>query len=115
VIAVGNGLYYGFWHGALLNWLGWMLAAAARYALARRAARDLDLDTWLSRAPQWLRRFPAHHPAFLVLGRWIPYGSQLVCTVAGAYRVPLRRFGWSSALGIAPSPVFFFAVASWIG
>ncbi len=27
VIAVGNGLCYGFWQGALLNWLGWMLAA----------------------------------------------------------------------------------------
>lgn len=112
VIAFGNGALYGLWKGAMLSWLGWMLAALTNYALVRRAAADVNLTPALARLPRWLRRFPVHHPIFLIAGRWVPYGPQLISTTAGAFRVPLWRFCWCTGVGVVPSAVFFAALAS---
>lgn len=115
VVAFANGLMYGFWGGAALSWLGWMLAALVHYAAARRAAADMDIDALLQRAPRWLQRFPAEHPVFLIAGRWIPYGPQLVCTIAGAYGVRLLRFAACTAVSIVPVALFFAALATRLG
>ncbi|GIW40342.1 MAG: hypothetical protein KatS3mg076_0919 [Candidatus Binatia bacterium] len=112
VIAFANGIVYGFWRGALLSWLGWMAAAFLHYGLVRWLASDLDVRGWLERAPAWLRRFPAHHPVFLIAGRWVPYGPQLVCTVAGAYGVPFVRFAWCTGVSIVPVAFFFATLAT---
>ena len=112
VIAFGNGVLYGLWLGTLLSWLGWMLAAMMHYALVRHAAADLDLEPVFARLPRWLRRFPVHHPMFLIAGRWIPYGPQLVSTAAGAFRVPFWRFVWCAAVSILPVAFFFAALAN---
>jgi uncharacterized membrane protein YdjX (TVP38/TMEM64 family) len=112
VVAFGISAIYGFWTGALLSWAGWMVAAVSHYALVRRAAVELDLDSVLTRLPRWLRRFPVHHPAFLIFGRWVPYGPQMVCTVAGAFRVPFWRFAWCAAVSIVPVALFFAALAT---
>ncbi|OFV87173.1 MAG: hypothetical protein A3J75_00585 [Acidobacteria bacterium RBG_16_68_9] len=112
VIAFGNGVLYGVWKGTLLSWLGWMLAAGTNYALVRRAAADVNLDPAFARLPRWLRRFPVPHPIFLIAGRWIPYGPQLISTAAGAFRVPFWRFCWCTGVSIAPVALFFAALAS---
>ena len=112
VIAFGNGALYGVWKGALLSWLGWMLAAVTNYGLVRRAAADVNLEPAFARLPRWLRRFPVHHPIFLIAGRWIPYGPQLISTAAGAFRVPLWRFSWCTGVSIVPVALFFAALAS---
>ena len=111
VLAFGNAAVFGFWPGALLSWTGWMLAALVHYALVRRAALDLDLERHRARLPRWLRRLPVDHPLFLILCRYVPYGPQLVSTLAGAFRVPVRRFAWCQAVAIVPVALYFAALA----
>lgn len=112
VLAFGNAAVFGFWSGAALSWAGWMTAALLHYALARRVARDLDLERHRSRLPRWLRRFPVDHPAFLILGRYVPYGPQLVATAAGALAVPVLRFACCQAAAIVPVALFFAGLAT---
>ena len=103
-------LLFGFWAGALLIWLGWWTAAGAQFYLARRTAVELDFEGLRARLPGWLRELPAGHPAFLVLVRWIPGGSHVVNTAAGAYGVPLRRHLSFAALSIVPRALFFAGI-----
>jgi len=98
---------YGPWTGAALCWLGWLLAAFLEYALVQRAARDLVGPEDLERLPRWLSRLPAHHPAFLIVARWLPFGGHLVNATAGARGVPLGRFAWTSALALVPVSLLF--------
>jgi len=100
---------HGFWAGAALVWLGWMLGGFVQYGLARRIARDFELDR--ARLPGWLQRFPVEHPVFLIVGRWLPGGFHLVNTAAGALKVPLWRHAWSAALGIVPPALLVSALA----
>jgi uncharacterized membrane protein YdjX (TVP38/TMEM64 family) len=113
VIAFATSLIYGFWLGAFFGWLGWMAGAFIQYAAVRRAARGLDAAALRARLPAWLRRLPADHPAFLICGRWLPLGPHVVNTVAGAFRIPLARFAWSAAVGIAPVAAAIAALATW--
>lgn len=112
MVAFGNGAVFGVWAGTLLSWLGWMTSALLHYALVRRAAIEIDLDRRLARLPRWLRRFPVDHPVFLIGARYVPYGPQLVSTVAGAFRVPWTRFAWCQAIAILPVALFFAALAN---
>ena len=107
-------LLYGFWAGALLIWLGWLATAGAQFYLARRTALELDFETQRARLPHWLRELPAGHPAFLVLVRWIPGGSHVVNTAAGAYGVSLRRHLSYAAISIVPRALFFAGVVQGI-
>lgn len=103
IVGMANGALYGFWFGALLSWLGWYLASFGQYAIGRRARCDFDLDTWLARAPAWIRRLPVEHPLFLILSRFVPYaGGHLATLVPGAMRVPLRRYAWCTAVALVP-------------
>jgi uncharacterized membrane protein YdjX (TVP38/TMEM64 family) len=112
VVAFATSLVYGFWLGALFGWLAWMAGALIQYAAVRRAARRLDVEALRARLPAWLREFPVDHPAFLICGRWFPLGPHIVNTAAGALRVPLGRFTWSAAVGIAPVSVLIAWLAS---
>jgi uncharacterized membrane protein YdjX (TVP38/TMEM64 family) len=114
VLALANSVLHGFWLGALLNWTGWMLAALLQYTLFRHLARDLDVERSFAMLPGWLTRFPVEHPAFLILGRVVPLpaGPQIVGCAAGALRVPLWRYLWCAAIGIAPGAMFISGVAN---
>ena len=101
---------YGFWLGTLLSWLAWMLGAFLQYGVARRLAVDWNLE--LEKLPAWLKRFPACHPGFLVLGRFLPGGFHIVNSAAGAFRVPLWRHAWCAAVGIAPFALIISALAN---
>jgi len=89
VVAVPIGATYGFRLGAPLIWTGWMLAALLQYGLSRRTADDIDLGPLLERTPEWMRRFPAGHPLFLIVARQLPIGPHIVNISAGALHVPL--------------------------
>jgi uncharacterized membrane protein YdjX (TVP38/TMEM64 family) len=109
VLALGYGAIYGFALGWPFAWAGWMLGAALEYAVFRRIASDVGVD---ARLPAWLRRFPAQHPLFLILGRLVPFGNHAVNALAGTRRVPLWRFAWASALGLLPSAALSAAIGS---
>jgi uncharacterized membrane protein YdjX (TVP38/TMEM64 family) len=112
LVAVAHGAIYGFALGSLFTWAGWMLAALIEYAIYRRIARDLGPVEGLERLPRWLRRLPAHHPAFLAVTRFLPCGNHLVNTLAGLARVPLWRFCWPTALALVPIALAFTAIAA---
>jgi len=112
IAAIPIVLFFGFWAGAALIWLGWFATAALQFLLLRRAAIDLDFTSARARLPRRLRNLPAGHPAFLVLVRWIPGGSHLVNGAAAAYGVSLQRHLAFAALSILPRAVFFATVVS---
>ena len=93
---------YGFLPGSALVWLAWMLAAWIEYGLIRRMVRDAGPGNDRRRLPRWLQKLPANHPAFLICARWFPLGPHLVNGTAAASGVPLVRFSWTAAVGIAP-------------
>ncbi|MBM4267258.1 MAG: VTT domain-containing protein [Deltaproteobacteria bacterium] len=113
LLAFANAILHGFWWGMALAWTGWMLAALLQYTLARRMARDVDLEASMRLMPAWVRRFPVSHPAFLILGRLVPGpGPQLVNLAAGALGVPLWRYTWCAAVSILPGAALISGIAT---
>ncbi len=112
ILALGTSALYGFWGGALLAWCAWFLAAFLQYFVVQRTARDFDFDRVRRRLPRWLRELPVSHPAFLILGRWFPYGAHIVNSAAGAYGVALTRHAWCAGVSIVPPALLISAVAN---
>ncbi|MEW6268259.1 MAG: VTT domain-containing protein [Thermodesulfobacteriota bacterium] len=114
MLALANGALYGFWLGALLNWVGWMIASVLHYAMFRQLARDFDLEHALATLPAWLTRFPVAHPAFQILGRLVPLPAapQVVGCASGALGVPPWRYLWCAAVGVAPGALLFSGLAN---
>jgi uncharacterized membrane protein YdjX (TVP38/TMEM64 family) len=110
--AMAFGAMYGFWIGSALSWTGWMCAAFLQYFVARRTARDFDFEHAKQRLPRFLRSFPAHHPAFLICARWVPWGPHLVNTAAGVYEVSPVRHGWCAAISLIPYSLFMTAIGA---
>jgi len=103
LIALANGALYGPLFGSMLSWGGWYLAAWVRFWVGRRAGLELPIDTWWARLPEWLQRLPVGHPVFLILSRYIPYvGGEISTLVPGVRGVGAWRFGWCTAVAIAP-------------
>ena len=112
IVAFLNIALYGFWVGAALSWLGWMLAAFLEYGLVRRFALDVAPEGARERLPRWLQALPTRHPAYLICARWLPFGSHLVNSTAGLHGVPMARFSWTTAVSLVPASLVFSAVAS---
>lgn len=113
VVALANGALYGFVLAAVLNWLGWYVAAFVQFSIGRRAARDFDLDVHRARLPVFLRRLPVGHPAYLLLARLLPWaGGHVTTWIPGAAGVPVCRFAWCTALAIVPASVGFALLGS---
>ena len=110
--SIANGAVYGLALGAALTWVAWMGAALVQYRIARRVGEQAGLEERLGRLPAWLRRFPVGHPAFLIMGRWVPLGGPLTNVAAGAFAVPLGRFAWCAALGYAPEATLNAAIGA---
>lgn len=103
LIAMANGLVYGLALGSLLTWIGWYVGSIIQYGIGRTARSDLALKHRMARAPNWLRRLPVSHPAFIIFSRWlIPgLGGHIATLVPGAAGVAFRRFAWCTAIGTA--------------
>ncbi len=113
VVAMSNGAVYGFRLGAALSWLGWFAASFVQYAIGRRAGRDFDVEGWLARSPDRLKRFPVDHPLFLILARFVPYvGGHLATLVPGAVAVPLWRYAWCTAVALVPQSLVMAGVGA---
>ena len=110
--AVFNGAFYGLWAGALVSWIVWIVAASIQFAIARRTARDLDIERQMERLPGWLRRFPIAHPAVLIAGHWVPVSSALVNVAAGALGVSYSRLLCCTAIAMVPPAVVMSAIGS---
>jgi uncharacterized membrane protein YdjX (TVP38/TMEM64 family) len=112
VIALVTCTFYGFWGGALLAWSAWFVAAFLQYELVRRTAKDFDFEHARRRFPRRLRELPVSHPAFLIVGRWLPYGAHVVNSLAGAYEISLVRHGWCAAVSLIPPALIISGIAN---
>jgi uncharacterized membrane protein YdjX (TVP38/TMEM64 family) len=104
IVDAAAGYAYGFFPALALMTVGWLLSGLICWAVGRRVARPL-LDRWFGearfeRAEEAIER---GGPTLLLAMRLIPIlPFSVVSYAAGAARVPLWRFVWTTALGYLP-------------
>ncbi len=104
IVDAAAGFAYGFFPALALVTVAWMLSGLACYAVGHAVARPL-LDRWLG--PERFERTEAMIErggvTLLIAVRLIPIVPfSLVCYAAGAARVPLWRFVWTTVVGYMP-------------
>ncbi len=104
IVDAAAGFAYGFFPALVLMTAGWLLNGLACWAIGRRVARPL-LDRWFGekRFERVERAIERGGPSLLIAMRLIPIlPFSIVSYAAGAARVPLWRFVWTTALGYLP-------------
>jgi uncharacterized membrane protein YdjX (TVP38/TMEM64 family) len=104
IVDAAAGFVYGFFPALALTMLGWLLSGLLCFAVGRSVARPL-LDRWFG-----TERFERTEAAIerggatlLLAVRLIPIVPfSLVCYAAGAARVPIWRFTWTTVVGYLP-------------
>jgi uncharacterized membrane protein YdjX (TVP38/TMEM64 family) len=104
IVDAAAGFVYGFFPALLLTMTGWILSGLLCFAIGRSVARPL-LDRWLGaerfdRIEASIERGGA---TLLLAMRLIPIlPFSIVSYAAGAARVPIWRFVWTTAVGYLP-------------
>jgi uncharacterized membrane protein YdjX (TVP38/TMEM64 family) len=104
IVDAAAGFVYGFFPALALVMSGWLLSGMLCFAVGRSVARPL-LDRWLGserfeRTEAAIERGGA---TLLLAVRLIPIVPfSLVSYAAGAARVPVWRFAWTTAVGYLP-------------
>jgi len=109
IVNAAAGFAYGFWAALALMMAGWLLSGLLCFAVGRSVARPL-LDRWFG-----TERFERTEAAIerggvtlLLAVRLLPIVPfSLVSYAAGAARVPLWRFVWTTTLGYLPLTALF--------
>jgi len=104
LVNAAAGFVYGFWIAFPLVLLGWLLSALATYAIGRTAARPaLQRFVGEERLEEGARLVERGGITALLAARLVPIVPySAVGYVAGAARVPLWRFAWTTLVGSAP-------------
>lgn len=104
IVDAAAGFLYGFFPALALVMFGWLLSGLLAFAIGGSVARPL-LDRWFGaerfeRAEAAIERGGA---TLLIAARLIPIVPfSLTCYAAGAARVPVWRFLWTTAVGYLP-------------
>jgi len=104
IVDAAAGFAYGFFPALLLTMTGWLLSALLCYAIGSSVARPL-LDRWVGaeRFERIEEKIERGGPTLLIGLRLIPiFPFSIVCYAAGAARVPLWRYVWTTAVGYLP-------------
>jgi uncharacterized membrane protein YdjX (TVP38/TMEM64 family) len=104
IVNAAAGFVYGFVPALAITTVAWLLAALLCYAIGTRVARPL-LDRWfgVERFERFERMIERGGIPLLLALRLIPIVPfSLVCYAAGAARVPLWRFVWTTVVGYLP-------------
>jgi len=104
IVDAAAGLVYGFLPALTLMMCGWLLSGLACFAIGHSVARPL-LDRWLGRErfERTEARIERGGAKVLIAARLIPiFPFSLVSYAAGAARVPVWRFLWTTAVGYLP-------------
>ncbi len=104
IVNAAAGFVYGFAPALAIVSVAWLLAALLCYAIGTRVARPL-LDRWfgVERFERFERMIERGGIPLLLALRLIPIVPfSLVCYAAGAARVPLWRFAWTTVVGYLP-------------
>lgn len=98
-VTVVMGVTYGPLAGAGIALIGNTLAAMVEYFLGGRISRAGNFEKSKEKMPFGLGKLPVNSIGFLIFGRMIPgYGGKIISILAGAYKVPLRRYLWTTAV-----------------
>lgn len=111
-IAAAIATLQGFLFGTLIYWAALVLRSSIEYAGARYFLSAEAASVDFSALPVRLQKFPLHHPAFLVSGRWMPLGNHIVSVAAGLGRVHAGRFVMLTSIGVLPLAVIVPAIAT---
>jgi uncharacterized membrane protein YdjX (TVP38/TMEM64 family) len=104
IVDAAAGFAFGFFPALALVMFGWLLSAMLCYAIGKSLARPL-LERWFGRerfdrTEQMIER---GGPTLLIALRLVPIiPFSLTCYAAGAARVPVFRFLWTTAVGYLP-------------
>lgn len=104
IVDAAAGFVYGFLPALVLMMAGWLLSGLLCFAVGRSLARPL-LDRWLGaeRFERTEALVERGGPTLLLAVRLIPIVPfSLVSYAAGAARVPVWRFAWTTAVGYLP-------------
>jgi len=104
IVDAAAGFAYGFWAGVALCMAGWLLNGFAAYAIGHEVARPV-LHRMMGRDRfERAERIVHDGGATLLLAvRLIPIlPFSIVSYAAGAARVPLGRFAWTTMVGYLP-------------
>lgn len=104
IVNAAAGFVYGFFPAVAIVTVAWLLSALLCYAVGTRVARPL-LDRWfgVERFERFERMIERGGAPLLLALRLIPIVPfSLVCYAAGAARVPLWRFVWTTLVGYMP-------------
>jgi uncharacterized membrane protein YdjX (TVP38/TMEM64 family) len=107
IVDAAAGLAYGFLPALALMMVGWVLSGLASFFVGRSVARPL-LDRWFGseRFERIEARIERGGAKALIAVRLIPiFPFSIVCYAAGAARVPVWRFIWTTAVGYLPITV----------
>jgi uncharacterized membrane protein YdjX (TVP38/TMEM64 family) len=104
LVNAAAGFVYGFWIAFPLALFGWLLSALATYAIGRTAARPaLQRFVGEERIEEGARIVERGGITALLAARLVPIVPySAVGYVAGAARVPIWRFAWTTLVGSAP-------------
>ena len=114
ILDAAVGYVYGFWAGLPLVMFGWFLNAMVSYWIGRHAARPALWKVVGHERFERLERVAETGGATLLLGiRLVPViPFSLFSMVAGAARVPIGRFIWTTVVGYLPITVLFVYLGS---
>lgn len=104
IVDAAAGFAYGFFPALALTMFGWLLNGVICWAIGQSIARPL-LDRWFGeeRFERIERSIERGGPTLLIAMRLIPIlPFSIVSYAAGAARVPLGRFLWTTAIGYLP-------------
>jgi uncharacterized membrane protein YdjX (TVP38/TMEM64 family) len=107
IVNAAAGFAFGFWPALVLAMVGWTASGVLAYALGRAAGRPLlHRLAGPERFVRAERMVAAGGISALLAVRLVPLiPFSLVGYVAGATRVPLWRYTWTSAVGVLPITV----------
>jgi uncharacterized membrane protein YdjX (TVP38/TMEM64 family) len=107
LVTAAAGFVYGFWAALPMLLVCWLSSALLAYWLAERfgrpLARRLVGAQRLGRAEELMDRGGAGSLLALRMIPLIPFNA--ICYAAGITRVPLRRYAWTTVVGITPLTV----------
>lgn len=117
ILALANGLAFGFWGGLAVTWSSFMTAALLTYALGRALGRPL-LERFVpagqrERVDSWLAREGFFPLLALRLIPLVPFNA--LCLACGVVRVPLWTYTWVTAIGILPIDIALSLIGSRLG
>lgn len=114
ILDAAAGFVYGFGPALPLVMAGWVASGLIAYYIGRHAGRPLLYklagEERFLRAERGIERGGA---SFLLACRLVPIVPfSLISIVAGAARVPVTRFAWTTAVGYLPLTAYFVYLGS---